>query len=255
MKLSQVAVQLYTLRDHCKTAADLAATAKKVRAIGYEAVQISGVGPIPPTEIAAIIKGEGLTICATHEDSKTILEEPAKVVERLRAFGTNQTAYPYPAGIDFSSLDSVKALCAKLDAAGEVLASEGISLSYHNHEIEFVKVGGRIALDYILAHTRPSSLALELDTYWAAVGGVDPAGYCLKYPDRLPLLHLKDFKLTSERRPSYCEIGAGNLDFASIIAAAESSGCRWFIVEQDTCPGDPFDSIKQSFDYIRDNLV
>src|SRR4051812_35884852 len=101
MKLSQVAIQLYTLRDFCKTAADLATTAKKVRAIGYTAVQISGVGPIPEAEIVAIMKAEGLTICATHENGQTILDEPEKVIARLRALGTTLTAYPYPAGVDF----------------------------------------------------------------------------------------------------------------------------------------------------------
>jgi sugar phosphate isomerase/epimerase len=54
---------------------------------------------------------------------------------------------------------------------------------------------------------------------------------------------------------NFCEIGAGMLDFKRIIAAAESGGCEWFIVEQDRCPGDPFVSIKQSFDYIQANLV
>ena len=51
------------------------------------------------------------------------------------------------------------------------------------------------------------------------------------------------------------EIGYGNLDFKAIVAAAEASGCEWFIVEQDSCPGDPFDSAKLSFDYIKANLV
>jgi sugar phosphate isomerase/epimerase len=51
------------------------------------------------------------------------------------------------------------------------------------------------------------------------------------------------------------EIGVGNLDWKAIIAAAEKSGCEWFIVEQDYCPGDPFDSLKTSFDYIEANLV
>ncbi|MEO0055785.1 MAG: hypothetical protein RLZZ50_1732, partial [Verrucomicrobiota bacterium] len=96
MKLSQVAVQLYTLRDFCKTAADVAATAKKVRAIGYTAVQISGVGPVPESELVAIFQGEGLTICATHEPSLMILDEPEAAIERLHKLGTKLTAYPYP---------------------------------------------------------------------------------------------------------------------------------------------------------------
>ena len=65
MKLSQVALQLYTLRDHLKTPADIRRTLKKVKAIGYPAVQASGLGPIPEAELVEILKAEGLVLCAT----------------------------------------------------------------------------------------------------------------------------------------------------------------------------------------------
>lgn len=256
MKLSQVAVQLYTLRDHCKTAAELAATLKKVRAIGYEAVQVSGVGPIPPAEIAAIARDAGVVICATHEDGKMILNEPEKVVEKLRALGTLHTAYPWPADINFTDKTSLDTLCRKLDAAGEVLASAGLTLSYHNHSLEFVKApNGQIALDYIFERTRAAFVKAEIDTYWVAAGGVDPVGYLRKFKGRLPLIHLKDFKVLPDGKGTFSEVGAGNLDFGAIIEVAQDAGCEWFIVEQDTCPGDPFDSIRQSFDYLTENHV
>src|SRR5688572_9368072 len=98
MKTSQIAAQLYTLRDFCKTAADLAVTARKLRAIGYRAVQVSSVGPIPEEEIVAIMQGEGLTICATHEGGNMILDEPERVITRLQKLGCRLTAYPWPLG-------------------------------------------------------------------------------------------------------------------------------------------------------------
>jgi hypothetical protein len=36
-------VQMYTLRDYCKTVKDTAVTLKKVRDIGYKTVQVSGM--------------------------------------------------------------------------------------------------------------------------------------------------------------------------------------------------------------------
>ena len=98
MKISQVALQLYTLRDFAKTQADLAATLRRVREIGYEAVQVSGIGPIDHVELVAMLKGEGLVCCATHEDSDVILNEPGKAIARLQALGCRHTAYPYPRG-------------------------------------------------------------------------------------------------------------------------------------------------------------
>ena len=101
MKHSQLAIQFYTLRDFCRTASDFAASCKRVRAIGYEAIQISGIGPIPENEIVEILKGEGLTCCATHEPADTVRKEPAKVVDRLQKLGVKYTAYPFPAGVDW----------------------------------------------------------------------------------------------------------------------------------------------------------
>ena len=106
MKIAQVAAQLYTVRDYCRTAPDLAQTLKKIRAIGYQAVQISGVGPIPEAEIMVMLKAEGLVCCATHEGN--ILTEPAKVVERLRKLECRYTAYPYPGGVKLETLADVK---------------------------------------------------------------------------------------------------------------------------------------------------
>ena len=60
--------------------------------------------------------------------------------------------------------------------------------------------------------------------------------------------------MNEKNQPVMCEIGSGNLDFRRIVAAAETSGCEWFIVEQDTCPGDPVDSLAKSYDYIVNNI-
>ncbi len=255
MKPAQVAAQLYTVRDFCKTASALAATAGRIRAIGYEAVQLSGLGPIPEHEIVKIMAGEGLVICATHEPAAVILDQPERAKESLQKLGCRLTAYPYPQGVDFGDADSVTTLVRKLDAAGARFRAAGLTLGYHNHDIEFLKFQGAPVLDYIYAHTDPRNLVGELDTYWVHFGGGDCVEWCRKLRGRLPFIHLKDYAITRERQPIFCEIGAGTLPFKRIIAEAERSGCQWFIVEQDTCPNDPFGSLKISLDYLKANLV
>jgi len=255
MKLEQVAVQMYTLRDFMQTAADVRQTLEKVAAIGYRSIQYSGPRPMPATEVAKICADLGLTINSTHEDSSLILNDPEQVVENLQSFGCKYTAYPYPSGIDFTSVEVVDKLIAQLDASGKVLHEAGCVLTYHNHSDEFVKLEGEVVLDRIFRKTDPRYLQGEPDTYWVQLGGGDPVAWCEKLKDRLPLLHLKDFLTLPGRVTTFAEIGQGVLDFKRIIAAAEASGCEWFMVEQDTTPGDPFDSLKISFDYIKANLV
>lgn len=251
MKLEQIAVQLYTLRDYCKTPEAIASSLKKVATIGYKAVQASGLGPISEEELVRLCSANGLALCATHEGSDRILNEPEAIVTRLKKLNCKHTAYPYPSGVDFSSLESVNALISKLNAAGKVLADAGLTLSYHNHQHEFRKINGKTILEKIYAETDPRYVKAELDTYWVQYGGGDSVAWCAAMKGRMPLIHLKDYKVNENNEPKFAEIGQGNLNWPAIIATAEASGCEWFIVEQDQTPGDPFESLKISFDYLR----
>lgn len=255
MKIDQVAAQLYTLREHLKTPADIAKSLRRVAEIGYPAVQVSAMGPIPEADLAKMCEDEGLVICATHEPSDVILNEPKKVVERLKKLGCKHTAYPYPKDIDFSSRGSVNDLIRKLNEAGRILSENELTLSYHNHAIEFRHLEGEVILEMIYENTDPEFLMAEIDTYWVQMGGSDPVSWCQSLEGRLPCVHLKDFMVGDDNQPTFAEIGNGNLDFESIVEACDDSGTDWFIVEQDTTPGDPFESLKESLEFIKENLV
>jgi sugar phosphate isomerase/epimerase len=252
--IEQVAIQLFTLRDQCKTLPDLVSTLRQVREMGYQAVQVSGIGNVTYPDIRKALDDEGLICCATHESGELILKNPGEVSERLHLLGCRDTAFPYPGGIDFTDQEAVRRLAENLDASGAVLAKNGQTLSYHNHAIEFLRLGHSTALDFIYETTNPAHLKAELDTYWVQYGGGDPVAWCEKLSGRMTCLHLKDYAFTGEGKPAFAEIGSGNLDWRRILRAAHDSGCRWLIVEQDICPGDPFVSIRKSFEYLKNLL-
>jgi sugar phosphate isomerase/epimerase len=256
MKLNQVAAQLYSVRDYTKTPVDVAKTLKKIRQIGYQAVQVSGMGPIAEEDLKKILDGEGLYCCVTHEPGLTILNEPQKAIDRLKKLNCPFTAYPYPANIDLSSKDAVLTLAKQLDSSGSLMQKAGITLTYHNHALEFRKIENQTVLDMIYANTDKRHLMSELDTYWVQAGGGDSIAWCKKLAGRLPLIHLKDYGIDANNNPAMREIGSGNLDWPGIISAAEKSGCKWFIVEQDGnwINNDPFESLRISYNYIRDYL-
>ena len=94
MKVTQLAAQLYTCRDILKTPAEIATTLRRLRAVGYHAVQVSGMGPIAEDELLRILDGEGLLCCATHEPGDKILNDPQAVIQRLHKLRCRYTAYP-----------------------------------------------------------------------------------------------------------------------------------------------------------------
>jgi len=253
LRLNQVALQLYTLRDFCKTVPDLVATVKKITDIGYRTVQLSGVS-LPHAEAKKVLSDAGVTICATHEPSQEILDQPEAVCERLASIGVKYTAYPHPGKIDFKDEEAVRTLVKKLDAAGAVFAKHGLSLSYHNHAMEMTSFGNTTVLDFIYHETNPAHLKGELDVYWVQYGGGDPAAWIEKLSGRVPVLHFKDYAFGKDDKPFFAEVGHGNLNWPRIFDAAAKAGTQWVAVEQDVCPGDPFVSIKKSYDFLKSKL-
>ena len=251
MKIEQIAIQLYTLRDFTATPDDFAATMKRVREIGFPAVELAGTAGLTPAEAAKIVRDAGLQISSSHESTEMILEEPQQVVDRLGEFGINQAVYAYPAGVEMSDVAQVDKMIAGLDAAGAVLRRAGMTLCYHNHALEYFQRDGRTVLDDIFARTSPEHLQAELDIHWVQAGGGDPVEACRCLAGRLPLLHVKDFTVTAQGERIFIEVGHGNLNIPQILTAAEAAGCKWFVVEQDTCPSDPFECIKRSLDYLK----
>jgi len=251
MKTEQIAIQLYTLRDFTETPADFAATMKRVREIGYPAVELAGTAGLHPAEAAKIVRDTGLQICSSHESPQMIVENPQEVVDRLGELGVTHAVYAYPAGVDFSDVSQVNDLIAGLDAAGAVLRRAGMTLCYHNHALEYFRRDGHTVLEEIFARTSPEHLQAELDIHWVQAGGGDPAEACCRLTGRLPLLHVKDFTVTATGERQFAEVGHGNLNIPEILTAAEAAGCKWFIVEQDTCPTDPFECIARSLNYLQ----
>lgn len=254
MKIEQVAAQLYTIRAYTKTAEDFADSMRKLREIGFRAVQVSAIGPIPHDDVIRMLDAEGLTCCAVHAAGSDIVGNTDTVIEQLVKLRCKHVAYPHPGEIPLNTAVEVKRFAAELEHAGKTLHESGKQLSYHNHSLELRRAGTRTILDWIYRSTDPKYLQAEIDTYWIQHGGGDPVEWCKKMNGRLPMIHLKDYKIGADNKPDYAEIGNGNLNWKKIIRAAEKSGCEWFIIEQDTTPGDPFDSLEASFKYVRAKL-
>ena len=246
----KIALQLWTLRDHLQTEAEVARSLARVREIGYEHVELDGLVPMPPLQIKALAAAVGLGIVATHEDARAIVAEPRKVADRVSELGCRFVAYPHPHE-PLKTLDHVFKLADDLSRAGEVLRSRGQLLTYHNHALEFRKLGGKAILDWLYERMDPVMVHGELDTYWVQAGGGDPAGYCARLSGRLPLLHVKDYAVDEKNEPVMAALGEGNLNFPTILREADSAGCEWFIVEQDRGFSDPFAAIAVSLRYLK----
>jgi len=250
MNPKQLGAQLYTARSLCTTPAETASVISALGKIGYATVEVAGICEIPAPELRKMTSDAGVTILSIHGSGEHVIDDPQRVADQAKEVGCEYVVTSNPWGLDFSKKEAFEELAKKLAKAGEVYRGAGITFCYHNHSREFIRYGGQTGLEILINSIEPGLVAFELDTYWVQHGGCNPVTWCERLQGRLPILHCKDFIISKDSTPTMTEVGNGNLEWPQILTAAERSGCKWFVVEQDTCPGNPLDSLRASYDYL-----
>ena len=228
MRPDQIALQLYTVR--ALAAVDLAGTLRAVAAAGYRSVELAGLPDTAPHELARLLTETGLRPIASHEGIERLRGDPTAVADRLDILGCDRAVVPWIPEEDRRTVDDMRRFAAELGVLARTFARRGIRLAYHNHDFEFAPLDGTTVWDILRAEL-PAEIELELDVYWASVGGRDPVTEIGANADRVRLLHMKDRMGGPEPRDA--PAGEGTLDFREIVRAGRTAGVDWYVAEQD----------------------
>ncbi len=236
-----IAAELYTLREHLDGEDAIAAGLRKLREMGYDGVELAGLGPIEPTRLAALLRETGLTACSAHVRWERLRDETGAAIEDCRMWGCTHVAVPVlPA--EYRSADGYARFAVQASGVAATLREAGIRLAFHNHAYELQRFERESGLEIIYRASDPALLDSQIDTYWVQYGGGSPGGWIRRLRGRAPTVHLKDMDV-SDGQPVMAEIGEGNLDWTDVLAACSEAGVQWLIVEQDVCRRDPFESL------------
>jgi len=253
---NQLAAQMYTLRDHAKTAEGFAECLEILHGIGYAGVQLSAVGcmdgdspEVTAAQAREMLDANGLKCVATHRPLDRLIDRTEEEIEFHRTLGCDYVAIGgFWSDNDTAAgfrrfLDRVRPMMAKLHASG-------LRFGYHNHAHEFVRDADtkEVLLDIFIREA--PEMQMEVDTYWVQHAGVDPEAFLRRIPGRIAAVHLKDKEVVPKDGPVMAPVGEGNMDWDGIIAALRAGGTEWYIVEQDHCRRDPFDCLNSSFEYL-----
>jgi len=238
-----ISIQLYTLRDALE--ADRDGTLAAVAAMGVDEVEPFGIEHFD--WLPAALSAAGLKAGSAHAD---ILADPAAVLAAAKSLGVTTVFQPGPRPRDaFGTKEGVEAIAAGINAAVDAFDAEGIKIGFHNHDWEFTapRVDGQLAYDYFVSLLDPRTV-LELDTYWAAAGGVDPLSLFEKYGDRITHLHVKDGPIEGGHGVSNVVLGTGAMDIPPIL---EASPNRTWVLEFDIA-SDAVAESAASIDYLKE---
>ena len=246
---TKIALEIYTIRDWLKNEKDFAEAMAKTRAAGYQAVELAGVSPdIPVKTIKQILDDTGLVCMATQAGLDKLTDGLSATIEDLQTLDCTHTALASgPA--DMRSREGYLELARTLTESGRKLAEHGIKLAYHNHAFEFERYGDRTGFEILYDESDPAYLEAKIDTAWVQKGGADVVEWIKRLGDRMSVIHLKDYTIV-DNEITLTEVGDGNLNWPGIIKACNDADVRWFVVEQDRCRSDPFESIKISYDNL-----
>ncbi len=264
-----VGLQVYSVRDDAGK--DFLGTMKKIKEIGYDFVELAGLYGQTAEEVKAALEEAGIPALSAHVPLAELEADVEKTVADYVKIGCKYIAIPYlPEELrpNTPGFDKVMSLIPQI---GEVCNKHGVTLLYHNHDFEFVKVAdGRYALDYMYETIPAELLQTELDCCWVKVAGEEPAGYIKKYENRCPVVHLKDFYKEGNPENLYELIGidpeekkedSGKFEFRpvgfgmqvmpEILEAAVANGAEYVVVEQDASVGrTPMEAVTMSKKYL-----
>lgn len=246
-------VQLYSFRDAFRT--DVPGTLARVRALGFREVELAGTYGLSAEAFRQMLDSAGLSATSMHAGYERLRDSLPAVLAEAKTLGVQNvgTAWiPHPDGPITVAL--ARQVAADFDRWGKAARAEGVQFFYHIHGYEFQPgADGVIPLDVLMRETDAEAVKFEMDVFWTALPGIDPAALLRQHPGRWRLMHLKDMKQgvarvvhTGSANPdsSQVPVGTGQIDYRAVLRAAKDAGVERYYIEDETAQ--PFATIPVS---------
>ena len=212
----------------------------------------------------ALIEEAGLGVVSLHTDLGSLEREGEAVAEEAKSFGTDTVVITGMYRFDYGDESAVRELAQRLNAAGELLKKEGLSLLYHNHNVELLRLGsGKRTYDVLIEETDPACVNFEFDSYWFTDGGADAKAWMKKLGGRMKLWHVTDRgsrqsgpAMTPILKADSMELGTGNMDLDGMKEIALSNGIEAVVLEshKNWIDKDPVKSLELSAKWLNERF-
>ncbi len=247
-----IGVQLYSVRTLLPT--DYAGTLKQLGAIGYKEVEAAGFYNKPVEEVKAAMQAAGVRCVSAHYGLGLLKQHLDEIIPFCKTLGVgyvtcSSAMHKDPGTKGELSLDDWRWSADQFNDIATKVQAAGMKFAYHNHVAEFTAIDGTLPWEELEKHTDPAKVNFEMDCGWVTVAGQDPVKYLKKYPTRIVMLHVKDFK---DNKPPSVELGTGSIDYTPIFAAAAATGhIRHCFVEQEEFQGPIMEALAVDAKYMK----
>lgn len=251
----EIGLELYSLRNELKT--DVPGMLDQVRDWGIRELEGTGTYGLTADEFKKLLDERDLHMVSVSADFDQLKSDPQSAADNAKMFGAKYVVcFWIPHDSNSFTLKNAEDARDVFSRAGKILAENGISLCYHPHGYEFRPYEDGTLFDYLVKNTDTRYFNFEMDVFWIKHPGQDPVALLQKYPNRFPLMHLKDRRPGTQGNQngqadveSNVVLGQGDVGIADIIAAARKAGVKHYFIEDESSRS--FAQIPQSLAYLK----
>jgi sugar phosphate isomerase/epimerase len=240
-RIERMGLQLYTVR--AALAKDIEGTIAAIAKAGITELEFFNPFGKDVAWWNALLKKHNLTAPSSHEALPTTDNDWGPIFDRAHGMGHKLVVVPYVGDEYRGSKANWQRLAARLNTGAQKAKAAGLQFAYHNHDFEFAPVDGTTGYEIVTTQTDANAVKLELDLYWTVKAAQDPLALMKRWPNRIVAVHVKDAGPAPER--TMTEVGAGTIDFKTILATGRTQGLQHWFIEHDN-PADPIASITTS---------
>jgi sugar phosphate isomerase/epimerase len=251
-------VQLYSVRREMQ--ADVPGTLQRIHDMGFREVETAGTYGMTAAQFRQELDRVGLRATSMHTSYNRLRDSLTAVLDEARVLGVQYvgTAWiPHPDGQPFT-VEMARQSAADFNRWGQATREQGLQFFYHIHGFEFRPgADGVLPMDVLMRETDPDAVTYQMDVFWAARPGVDPAALLRQYPGRWQLMHVKDMRQGtptgdhSGQAPHETQVpvGSGQIDYRAVLRAAGETGVSRYYLEDET--DDPLGNLAQSVQFLQ----
>ncbi len=212
----------------------------------------------------SLLEESGLSVISLHADLGSLERETEAVIQEARSFRTDKIVITGMYRFNYGDETAVRTLAQRLNRMGSKLKGEGLSLLYHNHNVELLQVSpGLRAYDVLVNETEADAVNFEFDSYWFTDGGADAGQWMKKLSGRMKLWHITDrgsrlsgSAMTPILKADSMELGTGNMDLDGLREIALSNGIEAVVLEshKNWIQKDPVRSLEVSAKWLNERF-
>jgi sugar phosphate isomerase/epimerase len=257
-------LQLYTVR--ADLAKDFDGTIKTLRGYGIRDVQanLTQSGKTSADQ-KKLYDSLGIRWKSIHAGGDALKSGLDATIAEAKGVGITNITCSFPLFPDRAAMmagptvDDWKHNADAFNKIGEACRKADLSFAFHNHNVEFRKIGDVVPYDLLIQQTDPALVQFEMDIGWVVAGGADPVAYLNKYPDRYHSLHIKDLKdqgiPNNNMKMISAIIGKGIINWDHVLAAAKKTRVeRAFLEIEEPYDPSPLEMVRQSYDYLHGHI-